>query len=339
MSEVLAVRAPCKLNLGLRVIGRRPDGLHELETIFVALDWCDELRARRRTEPGIGLQLHGEVQAGLGVTSGDDNLVARAGRAFLAAAGLDGGFDVLLRKCIPAGGGLGGGSSDAAAMLRLAQALTGAPLTEPQLAALALSLGADVPFFLRGPLDDSVCCFARGVGEQLWPVPTPLRRHFVLIVPPFGTPTGAVFRTLDVQLTASASSSKVPGTEAPTATELALIESGGNQLEEAAMRCTPDLRALRDGLAAAPPVGFGLGNLAMSGSGSTLFVACESAARAADLAARVRTFCAERRPGLGRGVRVLEVPALTAPIGVEPSSWASSRDSPTPPGGGAGRAS
>src|SRR5690606_24338765 len=119
MSEVLRLLPPAKLNLALRVVGRRPDGYHELETVFCAIDLCDELIARR--SDGLRLTVVQESGRGLPVPDGDDNLVLRAARAVLDALGrTDEGLEFHLVKRIPAGGGLGGGSSDAAAALRLA---------------------------------------------------------------------------------------------------------------------------------------------------------------------------------------------------------------------------
>ena len=322
MSDALALRAPAKLNLGLRVLGRRPDGFHELETIFVAIDLCDELCATRRAEPGVGLRLIAEQQGGLPVVAGDDNLVVRAAGAFLARSGAEGGYDVVLRKRIPAGGGLGGGSADAAAMLCLAQSLCGAPLSEAALAEIALALGADVPFFLRGPFCDAVTCFARGVGEQLWPMPDQPPRHFVLVLPPFGTPTKAVFHALASRLTETVAPAMVRATETPTASEFAVIEAGGNQLEEPAMQCTPGLRDLRQSLVASLE-GEDV-RVRMSGSGSTLFVESASAAQADRIAVRIQAALA-RRPDPGGAVRVLRANALAAPLRPGRVAW-SSRD-------------
>ncbi len=153
MSAPAAVRilAPAKVNLWLRVLRRRPDGFHELDTLFQAVDLCDEVEVSRRPGNGVRLTVEG---AELGPAR--ENLAHRAALAFLDAAGRSAGSDrveIRLRKRIPAGAGLGGGSSDAAAVLRCVSALWGDPLSPAVLAELGASLGSDVAFFLgRGPL-------------------------------------------------------------------------------------------------------------------------------------------------------------------------------------------
>ena len=305
MTESLAIRAPAKLNLGLRVVGRRADGYHELATIFVAVDLADLLVARRTTEPGVSLELESDVQGGLPVGAGEDNLVIRAARAHLAASGRGGGLAFRLRKRIPAGAGLGGGSADAAA-------------------ALATSLGADVPFFLAGPYAEASTCFARGIGERLWPIAPRDTRDFVLVLPPFGTSTREVFAALNARLIRDADERKVRAAEAPTAAELAALEAGGNDLEEPAMRCTPELRRLRDRLAdrltaAVGPVrdARALPRLQMSGSGSTLFVALRDAAQAEEVAALLGAAADDAMAG----VRIVRTRALAGPLVADAVAW------------------
>ncbi len=165
--------APAKLTLRLRVLGRRPDGYHDLAAEMVSVDLADILEV---DPDGDGLVVDADgVAAGL-VDPGPDNLVRRA----LAAVGRRAG--VRLVKRIPVGGGLGGGSSDAAAVLRWA----GCADTK-----VAASLGADVPFCLAGGRAE-----VGGIGEQLSPLPF-VRREFVLLVPPFGVDTGAAYAAWD----------------------------------------------------------------------------------------------------------------------------------------------
>jgi len=217
---VVTVAAPAKLTLWLRVTGVRSDGRHEIEAEMVTVDLVDELTFSE----GDGLTVVGA--RGLPVAADDDNLVRRALRAVGRTA------DVALVKRIPAGAGLGGGSADAAAVLRWA----GVDDAE-----LAASIGADVPFCLVGGR-----ARVTGIGERLEARPH-LDRTFTLLTPPFGCSTAAVYRAWD----------ELGGPFGP----------GANDLESAALAVEPRLRDWRDRLAGATgaePV--------LAGSGSTWFV-------------------------------------------------------------------
>ncbi|MEZ5965669.1 MAG: 4-(cytidine 5'-diphospho)-2-C-methyl-D-erythritol kinase [Planctomycetota bacterium] len=274
---VTRLHAPAKLNLGLRVVGRRADGYHLLDTVFHAIELHDTLWLVDADE--LSLELVGGA-GGDRVPAGDDNLVLRAARAFAAAAGLSPSGRFRLLKGVPAGGGLGGGSSDAAAALLLLQHRLGSPLGRRDLEEVAATLGADVPFFLAGGTRRG-----RGVGEILSetrPVP---RLWFVLLVPPFGTSTAAVFKNLRAELTlaegAATNSIDNPGSD----NELWVIEEPctrwQNDLETSAEQLYPDLARLAATIRAA-----GFSSLSMSGSGSTLFLSYASPADA--IAAQVR---------------------------------------------------
>jgi 4-diphosphocytidyl-2-C-methyl-D-erythritol kinase len=144
--------APGKLNLFLHVLGRRADGMHELQTVFRLIDRCDRV--------GIGVREDGAIR--FSGPFGDDNLCARAARLLKDESGTGKGADLELQKNVPVGGGLGGGSSDAATVLWVLNRLWGVGLEPAQLMALGLKLGADVPFFLFGRN-----AFGEGVGERL----------------------------------------------------------------------------------------------------------------------------------------------------------------------------
>ncbi|MDI9778042.1 4-(cytidine 5'-diphospho)-2-C-methyl-D-erythritol kinase [Pseudomonas putida] len=179
--HTLTLPAPAKLNLWLHIIGRRPDGYHELETVFQFLDHGDELSFAVR-EDGV-IRLHTEIDA----VPHDSNLIVRAARKLQEQSGTRLGADIWLTKVLPMGGGIGGGSSDAATTLLALAHLWQLDWDEDRLAALGLSLGADVPVFVRGH-----AAFAQGVGEQLTPV-DPEEPWYVVLVPQVSVSTVEIF--------------------------------------------------------------------------------------------------------------------------------------------------
>jgi len=182
-AEWSAWPAPAKLNLFLRITGRRADGYHELQTVFRLLDWGDAIRLRVREDGNI-VRHGGSVP---GVAEADD-LTVRAAMLLQSAAKIAKGADIVIEKCIPAGGGFGGGSSDAATVLVALDHLWGAQLGIERLAALGLRLGADVPVFVRGEN-----AWAEGVGEQLRPVAL-APAWYLLADPGVYAPTTALFQ-------------------------------------------------------------------------------------------------------------------------------------------------
>ena len=179
--QKITLPAPAKLNLWLHIIGRRADGYHELETVFQFLDHGDELSFAVRDD-GV-IRLHTEIEA----VPHDSNLIVRAARQLQAQSGTPLGADIWLNKVLPMGGGIGGGSSDAATTLLALAHLWQLDWDEDRLAALGLSLGADVPVFVRGH-----AAFAQGVGEQLTPV-DPEEPWYVVLVPQVSVSTVEIF--------------------------------------------------------------------------------------------------------------------------------------------------
>lgn len=179
--------APAKLNLFLRIVGRRADGYHLLQTVFRLLDWGDTIRLRPRADGRI--VRHGGSVAGVAEA---DDLTVRAALALQKAANCGQGADIVIEKRIPAGGGFGGGSSDAATVLVALDALWGTGLDVETLAALGLRLGADVPVFVRG--DNA---WAEGVGEDLRPVAL-APAWYVLADPGVHAPTAALFQSAEL---------------------------------------------------------------------------------------------------------------------------------------------
>lgn len=186
LKAIYDVLAPAKLNLFLHITGRRPDGYHLLQSVFMLIDWCDTLHFELRhdgliTREDLGHQTtHAEALP-------EDDLCVRAARALQAATGTTLGVHIGLEKRIPAQAGMGGGSSDAASCLLALQRLWGVRLAPEALAALALKLGADVPFFLSGGH-----AWVEGIGEQLTPIALPAST-FLVVKPPAGLSTPAIF--------------------------------------------------------------------------------------------------------------------------------------------------
>lgn len=271
--------APAKVNLGLRIVGRRNDGYHELESLFVPLDLADGLgmRVERADAADVSLRLGGDTD---GVPTGPDNLVQRAARAFLDAAGITAEVEIALTKHTPVAAGLGGGSSDAAAVLRgLARAFPDA-LQAEEVAALALSLGADVPYFL-----DPRPAWVTGVGERCELVAGLPVLHLLLVNPGTALSTAEVYRAYDALAPASALPDAAVRSR-PTLPKALRSESLaallGNDLEPAAVRLCPAIARLRERLRAVGARGVGL-----SGSGATLFGVFADAEAARDAGARL----------------------------------------------------
>ncbi|MBW2370991.1 MAG: 4-(cytidine 5'-diphospho)-2-C-methyl-D-erythritol kinase [Deltaproteobacteria bacterium] len=261
--------APAKINLGLRVTGVREDGYHELESLFLPLDLADELEVELRDQPGVALELEG---AAPDVPGDARNLAVRAAAAFLEAAGLEAGVRIRLHKQIPSGAGLGGGSSDAAAVLRALEGLRPGRLAPERLAELALGLGADVPWFL-----DPRPAAVSGIGERIEPMMGFPGLALLLLNPGIPVSTAEVYRARDAL--AGALTASPPGS---TMRPLAVLrEAGGridrvdaaelgawvaNDLEAAATRLCPPIARLRARLRDAGALAVGL-----SGSGPTLY--------------------------------------------------------------------
>jgi 4-diphosphocytidyl-2-C-methyl-D-erythritol kinase len=174
------VPAPAKLNLFLHVIGRRADGYHLLQSVFVLIDWADRLHFERRTDGA--LRRHD-----LGPALPADDLCLRAARALQAASGSTLGADISIDKQVPWGAGMGGGSSDAASTLLALNRLWGLHWPRERLLALAGKLGADVPFFIGGHN-----AFVEGIGERLTPMAMP-RTRFAVVKPPTALSTREIF--------------------------------------------------------------------------------------------------------------------------------------------------
>lgn len=258
----LVARCPAKINLSLRVLGRREDGYHDLDTVFQAIDLWDELEIHPASE----LTLECDH---LNVPTDSSNLVLRAAELLRARheAGAD-GARIVLRKSIPPAAGLGGGSSNAAGALLLCSRFWELPVGEAELCALGGELGADVPFFFHGGR-------ARGLGrgDRLTPLAFPGESHLLLGLPPFGLSTAEVFRRHAERLTPPAngvSLARPIGHKWPEGNNFSLA---ANDLESVVFDGWPELSSFRDAL-----VEQGAEPALLSGSGSTVYGVFEGAA-------------------------------------------------------------
>jgi 4-diphosphocytidyl-2-C-methyl-D-erythritol kinase len=249
--------APAKLNLFLHVTGRRADGFHDLQTLFQLVDLCDTIAITKR-EDGVIERVVGPADI-----EPESDLTVRAARALQAASGTRHGASLGVRKRIPMGGGLGGGSSDAATTLLALNHIWECGFTVPELAALGLALGSDVPVFVRG-----FSAWAEGRGEQLASVELP-ERWYLIIHPGVSVSTGPIFQASELTR------------NSPLITIRAFFESGGrNDCEPVVRSRFPDVADALDWLARFEPA-------RLTGTGSCVFAAFASAAEAERVASRV----------------------------------------------------
>ncbi len=251
MNPDITLCAPAKLNLCLHILGRRPDGYHQLQTAFQLLDYGDELTFSPRLDTDV--QLHPALE---GVPRAE-NLIWRAAQLLRPRATAYTGVDITLNKRLPMGGGLGGGSSDAATTLLALNQLWQCEYSNAELQVVGLQLGADVPVFVAGH-----SAWAEGIGEQLLPIKLP-ERWFLVITPPTPVATGAIFCHKDLTR------------DTAPITVAAFLERGGKN------DCQPLVRKLY------PEVDKALiwlenfvSNATMSGTGASVFASFESEAEA-----------------------------------------------------------
>jgi 4-diphosphocytidyl-2-C-methyl-D-erythritol kinase len=262
------VPAPAKLNLFLHVVGRRADGHHLLQSVFVPIDWADTLHFERRDDGLI-------VRHDLSVSLPADDLCLRAARCLQAASACRFGADISIDKQVPWGAGLGGGSSDAATTLLALNRLWGLNWPRSKLLELALPLGADVPFFIGG-----TPAWVEGIGEQLTPFDVP-SQSFALIKPQASLETRAIFT--HPQLARDSQRITLEGFDAQDIGRIALPDDGHawgrNDLQPVAELLCPAVRQAADELK------LRFGNSRMSGSGSTVFARLGEADASGSLAA------------------------------------------------------
>lgn len=302
MIAAVRVRCPAKINLRLEVLGKRPDGFHEIRTLFQAIDLEDEVEARHAE----GLVLACDDPA---LPTDRRNLVLRAADALAQRLGDPArGARLILRKRIPIGGGLGGGSTNAAGALVALSRLWQSPLRHEELADLAASLGADVPFFLVGGTS-----YGWGKGERVRPLPALRPTSILLGAPPFPISTAEVYAAHAAKVGTEGRLDPLtpenPGVTVPPSF-LKLIEENDfgqvrNDLEPTVLEGWPELGRFRSALE-----GAGARAACVSGSGSTVFGVFEAKSDAS----RAAESLVERFPGwrlllartVGDGVRVVD---------------------------------
>jgi 4-diphosphocytidyl-2-C-methyl-D-erythritol kinase len=249
--------APAKLNLFLHVTGRRPDGYHELQTVFQLIDLCDTIAITVRADGRI------ERPDGPPGVDPEADLTVRAARALQVATGCRLGATLRVRKRIPMGGGLGGGSSDAASVLLGLNEVWGCRVPVDQLASLGLPLGADVPVFVRGS-----SAWGQGVGEDLQPLELP-ESWYVVVHPGVAVGTRDVFQSPELTR------------NSPIITIRAFFQWGGrNDCEPVVRARFPEVADALDWLGRFAPA-------RLTGTGSCIFAPCATAIDAERLAARV----------------------------------------------------
>ncbi|HTY48914.1 MAG TPA: 4-(cytidine 5'-diphospho)-2-C-methyl-D-erythritol kinase [Steroidobacteraceae bacterium] len=249
--------APAKLNLFLHITGRRPGGYHDLQTVFQLIDLCDDI--------DIAVRADGRIERGAGPegVAPQADLVVRAARLLQSAGGSRLGAMLSVTKRIPMGGGLGGGSSDAATVLLALNQLWGCGLSMERLAELGAQLGADVPVFVRGS-----SAWAEGRGEVLTPVSLP-ERWYVVLHPKVAVPTAPLFQAPELTR------------NSPPITMRGFLESGGTNAFEPLVRARyPEVDRALDWLGRFAPA-------RLTGTGSCIFAPCLDEDAARRIAARV----------------------------------------------------
>jgi 4-diphosphocytidyl-2-C-methyl-D-erythritol kinase len=283
VADDLMVWAPAKVNLYLEVLGKRPDGYHDIASVLAAVSLYDTLIFKEESSGAVALRCEHP-----GLSTGPDNLIVRAARLLQARTGCPRGASIRLVKRIPLAAGLAGGSSDAAATLAGLNRLWKLGLADRELMALGAELGSDVPFFFATP-----AAWCTGRGEQVTPLRVGRTLLLVLLCPPVGLATAEVYRAVTVP------EQPVSGAAICQALERGEVEEVGrllhNRLQPAAEGLCPAVAEGHARLAALGPAG-----QLMSGSGSTLFALCRGPAEAARVAAVLRARQTEARVFLVR---------------------------------------
>ena len=313
--QTASVRPPAKLNLFLELLARRDDGFHEIDTVMVPIDWCDRIRVRRTERPGVQLKVNWLPStqtiarrldvpcSSLNVPCDEDNLVHRALTRFASSFGVAGGFECELLKSIPAGAGLGGASSDAAAALRCAAALCGVPDGDDEIEVIAAELGSDVPFFLGDSGRRISAARARGRGEKLTPVTLGSPLHLVVVFPNESLSTARVYAASTVPADPRSAEGLIEALRGGIQKKIELHLM--NRLSHPAQEIAPRIDEILKSMWRA-----GLRTCQLTGSGSACFALANSARDARHASARLRAV-------LQPGALVVATRAMGVPANVE----------------------
>ncbi len=279
----LSLRAPAKINLCLSVLGKRPDGYHEVEMLMQAVGLYDEVTVRL-SDRGISVRCDSDA-----IPGGEGNIAYRAAREMQDLSGRTPGIAIEIKKNIPVAAGLGGGSSDAAAVLVACNRLLGTGLTRERLAEIGTRLGMDVPFFLYGPT-----ALARGRGEVLTTVPSPPKFWVLLVNPGFETPTAWVYKNLSFGLTKKGDCTNIAGLKVSQ-----IAGSLHNDLETVTASAHREIGEMERALLDAGALG-----VLMSGSGPTVFGIFEAETACREAVGKLQT----------KGWRLYPAEILTGPL-------------------------
>jgi len=247
--DPFCIDAHTKVNLALRVLRRQENGYHDLDTVFQELQWGDQLSFNPAVQ--FGFRMRGLV------IDGGENICLRAYREFRAAYKAELPVEVILEKVVPPGSGLGGGSADAAAILKGLNRIADQPLAAETLHEIATRLGADVPFFLHGGLQRG-----QGIGERLAPLEGRIEGHFLLVIPPIQVSTKQAFAALRIPLTAH----KEPFTFGRSLTRADMVRFFDNDFESVIFHMHPEIGEIKSTL-----LHEGATFASLSGSGSTVY--------------------------------------------------------------------
>ncbi len=261
VGKTLVMEAPAKVNLHLEVLKQRHDGLHEIETVFQAIDLCDRVEVSLEDRfpggsPDISIQV---ISGPVSVPQDETNLCWRAARHFCREVGVSGSLNILLTKTIPVASGLGGGSSDAAAVLVACNQLFDTGLDVSQLEEMGAALGADVPFFIKGGT-----ALGRGVGTRLTPLPLIRSGQFLIVKPDMELKTAEVYGNLKMGLTVNSAKANIHVIKSQLARFPKKTWPGFNRLEEVVLPWAPPLQRLVLELRDVAPIAM------MTGSGSAV---------------------------------------------------------------------
>ncbi len=277
-TKSITIECRAKINLSLDVIGRRENGYHDVELIFCEIPLCDILTVRLRNDGEIILSCDDES-----LPTDENNIAYRAARKFFEETGIGCGAEIRLQKRIPHGAGLGGGSSDAAGVLKALNSLTDSGLSDEELMSIGAKLGADVPFFIIGG-----CALAEGIGEILTPLPECTDFTYVLAKPDESVSTKWVYENLDIenrppQLCVQAVAEGLRRGD----TEM-IYNNSGNILESVTAERFQVINDIKDCLLTC-----GAKISLMSGSGTTVFGVFEDGETAEAAAEEVKKFANE----------------------------------------------